>query len=125
MKHPRSLSSRCPRTLPWRLVAGSRVVVAQLIIPPEVEAKIRRKHSLTGQEVREAVIYARDAEARWTKDAEHGRRLMARGSTHKGRPVIAYMDPQNPNDENEGTFVLRTAMTIENPGSGRGERSQA
>ena len=50
---------------------------------------------------------------------------MARGSTHKGRPVIAYMDPQNPNDENEGTFVLRTAMTIENPGSGRGERSQA
>jgi hypothetical protein len=125
MKHTGSLSSRCPRPLPWRLVAGSRVVVAQLIIPPEVEAKIRRKHGLTGQEVREAVVYARDAAAKWLEDDEHGYRLAIRGSTYKGRPVIAYMDPQDPSDENEGAFILRTAMTLENPGSGRRERGQA
>ena len=89
------------------------VVIADLIISPEVEAKIRQKpnHRLTGQEVREAVVYAVDAQARWVEDERHGRRLMVRSSTYKGRPVIAYMIPQNPDDENEGTFVLLTAMT--------------
>jgi hypothetical protein len=126
MKHKGSLSRRHPRPLAWRFVAGSRaVVVAELIIPPEVEVKIRQKHNLTGQEVREALLYARDAVAKWVEDDVYGRRLMVRGSTYLGRPVIAYMKPRNPDDENEGTFILRTAMTIDGPGSGRGERSQA
>jgi hypothetical protein len=89
------------------------VYVAELIIPPTVEAKIRTKpnHNLTGTEVREAVLFAKDTQAGWVEDDKHGRRLMAKGTTYRGRPVIAYMDPLNPNDEEEGTFVLRTAMT--------------
>jgi hypothetical protein len=91
----------------------AKVVIAELIIPPEVEAKIRQKpnHNLTGVEVREAVIYSSDTRARWVEDAEHGRRLQVRGTTYRGRPVIAYMVPQSWDDEEEGTFILKTAMT--------------
>jgi hypothetical protein len=89
------------------------VYVAELIIPAAVELKIGSKpnHNLTAVEVREAVIYARDSQAGWVEDEEHGRRLMVTGTTYAGRLVIAYMDPLNENDEEEGTFVLRTAMT--------------
>ncbi len=99
--------------LAWRPMARSRVVIAELIIPPEVEAKIRQKpnHRLTGDEVREALIYARDAQAKWVEHKVHGRRVEARGTTYRGRPVIAYVDPLDPANEEEGTFVLRTAMT--------------
>lgn len=60
------------------------MVIADLIIPPEVEAKIRSKpnHNLTGTEVREAVVYSADARAKWVDDPVNGRRVMARGSTY-------------------------------------------
>lgn len=105
----------------------ANVVIAELIIPAEVEAKIRQKpnHRLTGQEVREAVIYAADAQAKWVEDETHGLRVEARGSTYLNRPVIAYMVPQNPNDEDEGTFILTTAMATDPPNSGRSGRRQA
>ncbi len=112
-RQSRSLTVRTDGPLAWQAMA--EVVIARLDIPPAVEAKIRQKenHWLTGDEVREAVLLARDAEARWVEDQKNGRRVMARGTTYAGRPVTAFMDPLNPNDENEGTFVLRTAMTIE------------
>jgi hypothetical protein len=90
-------------------VAG--VVVAQLNISPHVEAKINSKHDLTAAEVREAVLYARDAVAEWQEHPRHGLRLVARGTTYAGRPVIAYMTPVNVNDPNEGAFDLKTALT--------------
>ncbi len=72
--------------------------------------KINEKHRLTAAEVREAVVYARDTATEWQEDQEHGRRLVARGTTYRGRAVIAYMTPLNPNDEEEGTFKLSTAI---------------
>lgn len=103
---------RAPRTLACPIVARSRVVVAELKIDPSVEAKIRAKpnHKLTGAEVREAVLYAKDAQAEWQDDEEHGRRLVVRGTTYLGRTIIAYMVPVNENDEDEGTFRLKTAL---------------
>ena len=122
-----SRSGYPPKPIPWRSVVDAEVVVAELIILPHIEAKIKEKpnHQLTAVEVREAVIYAQGSTARWVEDEEHGRRLVVRGRTYRGRPVIAYMDPQNPNDPDEGTFVLRTALTVESPGAGRAERRQA
>jgi hypothetical protein len=96
--------------LAWRLVARSRIVVADLIIDPSVEAKIRRKHGLTGAEVKQAVVYAKDLQAEWQDDPERGRRLVVQGTTYLGRPFIAYMVPLNEHDEEEGTFKLKTAI---------------
>ena len=89
----------------------ARVVVAQLRISPYVEDKINGKHDLTAVEVREAVLYARDASTEWQEHPEHGRRLVVRGTTYMGRPVIAYMTPANDNDPDEGTFDLKTVLT--------------
>jgi hypothetical protein len=89
----------------------ARVVVAQLNISPVVEDKINQKHDLTAVEVREAVLYARDAAAEWQDHPQYGRRLVVRGTTYAGRPVIAYMTPLNQHDPDEGTFGLKTALT--------------
>jgi len=90
-------------------VAG--VVVAQLNISPYVEDKINKKHNLTAAEVREAVLYARDAVAEWQEHPQYGLRLVVRGTTYAGRPVIAYLTRANEDDPDEGTFDLKTALT--------------
>jgi hypothetical protein len=89
----------------------AEVVVAELNISPFVEDKINRKHYLTAAEVREAVLYAHDAVAEWHQHPQYGLRLVVRGTTYAGRPVIANMTPGNENDPDEGTFDLRTALT--------------
>lgn len=90
------------------------VDVAVLIIDPSIEAKIRAKTPpLTGDEVREVVVYSRDAQARWDEDDEHGTRLIVQGTTYAGRPVIAFCMPANPGDPEEGTFILKTALARE------------
>jgi hypothetical protein len=93
-------------------VAGSSVVVAVLIIDDSVLAKIKMKHNLTEQEVREVVMFARDVQLEWQDDEVNGRRLVALGDTYKGRHVIVYMAPLNENDENEGSFRLKTAIAM-------------
>jgi hypothetical protein len=90
----------------------SKVVVATLIIDPQIEAKIREKHKLTAAEVKEAVIYARDAQAEWEDHPDYGRRLVVQGTTYRGRPVIAYLVPLDESDEEEGGFRLRTALSL-------------
>jgi hypothetical protein len=85
--------------------------LAVLIIDPSIEAKIRAKSPpLTGDEVREVVLFNRTAEAAWEDHPVHGRRLVVRGETYAGRRLIAYLMPANEGDPEEGTFVLKTAM---------------
>lgn len=87
------------------------VDVAWVIIDDSIEAKIRAKDPpLTGTEVREATVYAKDSQAGWDDDEEHGLRLVVQGKTYAGRSVIAYLIPLNENDPEEGTFKLKTAM---------------
>jgi hypothetical protein len=89
----------------------TRIDVAVLIIDPSVEAKIRAKNPpLTGDEVREVVLYDRKAQAAWDDDEERGLRLEVRGETYAGRWLIAYLMPVNEDDPEEGTFVLKTAI---------------
>lgn len=87
------------------------VDIAQLIIDDSIEAKIKAKTPpLTPTEVREAVIYAKDAFLAWEDDDTHGSRLVVRGKTRSGRSIIAYLIPLNENDPEEGTFKLKTAL---------------
>jgi hypothetical protein len=89
----------------------ARVDVAVLIVDPSIRIKIGRKDPpLTEDEVREVALYAREAETRWDDNEEHGLRLIVRGRTYAGRPLIAYLLPANLNDPEEGTFILKTAM---------------
>jgi hypothetical protein len=85
----------------------ARVGVAELRIDDSIEAKLRGKSPpLTGGEVREVVLWSRDATTRWDADAKHGRRLIVRGTTYQGRKIIAYLMPLS---EAEGIFKLKTA----------------
>jgi hypothetical protein len=88
----------------------ARIDVAVLIIDPSVEAKIRAKHALTGDEVREVVLYNGNAQAGWEDHPKHGLRLVVKGQTFAGRWLIAYLLPANEGDPGEGTFVLKTAI---------------
>lgn len=94
-------------------MAKSRLVIAVLIIDASIEAKIKEKHNLTPAEVREAVLLDPDVQAEWLPpDEEHPRRrLKVAGTTYLARLVIAYLLPANEYDENEGTFVLMTALS--------------
>lgn len=86
-------------------------LVAVLIIDPSIERKLRTKHApLTGEEVRQALVYRRDVEARWVDDDVHGERLEVRARTYSGIEFIAYLLPANEGDPGEGTFILKTAF---------------
>jgi hypothetical protein len=89
----------------------AKVDVAVLIIDESIEAKINAKiPPLTGAEVREVAIYARDARTNWSPHPVHGLRLVVQGRTYRGRLIIAYLMPLNEHDPEEGTFKLKTAM---------------
>jgi hypothetical protein len=87
------------------------VSIAVVIIDPSIEEKIRTKHApLTGEDVRQALVYARDVEAGWEDDPEHGTRVVAHASTYSGTEFVAYLMPANEGDPEEGTFILKTAI---------------
>jgi hypothetical protein len=88
----------------------ARVVVSNLIIDDSIEAKIRAKRPpLTGAEVREVVLWSRDAVTRWDTKPEHGRRLVVVGTTFLGRRLVAYLMPV---DERESVYKLKTARAL-------------
>jgi hypothetical protein len=89
----------------------ARVIIAELVADDAIKEKIRDKHPpLTFETVREALIYAKDVRAAWVEDEAHGRRVVAEAETYGGTRFVAYMDPLNENDPDEGTWKLRTAI---------------
>lgn len=87
------------------------IIIAEVLCDDAIAAKIRDKHPpLTFSTVRQALIYARDVQARWEEDPEHGRRVVARGRTYGGTPFVAYLSPLSENDPEEGTFKIKTAI---------------
>jgi hypothetical protein len=87
------------------------IIIAEVLCDDAIVDKIRDKHPpLTFPAVRQALIYARDVQAGWEEDEEHGRRVVARGMTYVGTPFVAYLSPLNENDPEEGTFKLKTAI---------------
>lgn len=83
-----------------------RVWISVLVIPPEVEAKLREKHALTGDEVREAILLGAHTRAQWNDHPQYGRRLLVRGTTAAGRPLLATLLPI---DETDGRWECKTA----------------
>jgi hypothetical protein len=87
------------------------VPVAQVIIDASIVAKLQSKHNpLTADEVREALVYGRYSSSGWDDDEVHGLRLVVTTTTLGGVEFTAYLMPLNPNDPEEGTFVLKTAI---------------
>jgi hypothetical protein len=72
-----------------------------------VEAKIRRRRFVTGDEVREACIPDAYDRAGWEDDEEHGRRLLIVCRTAQGRRLKVVLQPI---DVHEGIWRLRTVL---------------
>lgn len=89
----------------------ARIIIAEVVADDAIRQKIRNKHPpLTFETVRQALIYAKDVRAAWVEDQEHGRRVMAEAKTYGETRFVAYMDPLNEHDPDEGTWKLRTAI---------------
>ncbi len=96
----------------------TRIFIAEVVADDATRQKIRDKHPpLTFETVRQALIYARDVRPAWVEDEKHGRRVMAEAMTYGHTRFVAYMDPLNEHDPDEGTWKLRTA--IPEPGLAR------
>lgn len=90
-----------------------RVVLADVRFTEEVEGHILDKHPpLTASKVRQALLYAKDAEANWEDDPDYGRQVAAFATTIDGTYFKAYLHPVNPHDPDEGSFDLNTAFPL-------------
>jgi hypothetical protein len=92
----------------------STVYIAEIRIAAAIDRKIRTKHHVTPEEVREALVLRRDVEARWEKHPVHGERVVALGRTYAHRLILAALYPI---DENDGVWSLMTARSPERRGT--------
>ncbi len=90
------------------------VYIAVIRISPAIEDKIKNKHQVTAAEVREALVLRPDVVAGWEDHPKHGRRVVAFGRTHAGRPILASLFPVDPPD---GVWNLMTARSPQSSGS--------
>lgn len=82
--------------------------IAEVEIPPQTAAKIRQKHDVTPEEVREAVCWGAAEEARWHTHPVHGRRLLAVGTPYHGSyRVLVVLAPL---DRADGRWRCKTAI---------------
>jgi hypothetical protein len=61
--------------------------IAEVLFRPNVAAKIRSKHHVSPAEVREAVCFGAERDARWHVHPKYGERLLVRGETYEGIPI--------------------------------------
>jgi hypothetical protein len=71
-----------------------------------VEAKIRSKHNLTPEVIRDAIAYGAHDHAEWARHPRYGRRLIVWGSDPQGTLVV-YLRPI---DRRDGLWECLTAM---------------
>lgn len=89
-----------------------RFWIAEIQISEEMEAKIRSRRFVTGDEVREACIPDAYDRAGWEDDPEHGRRLLVTCRTAQGRRLKVVLQPI---DVHEGICRLRTVLLPARP----------
>lgn len=80
--------------------------IGEIVITPEVEAKINAKHDVTADEVREAAAFGAAWEARWHSHPVYGDRLLVKGDTYQGRPLLVTLKEL---DETDGRWEYKTA----------------
>lgn len=76
-----------------------------VIIDPGIADKIRVKHNITPEQVREAC--GGHIQARWHVHPEYGWRLLVIGETYEGRVLKMILHAV---DEADGTWRLATAL---------------
>jgi hypothetical protein len=81
--------------------------IADLRISDAMEAKIRDKHRLTGEQVRSACVPDAYDRAGWEAHPAHGLRLLVEGVTWDDVAIKVILQPV---DVREGVWRLRTAM---------------
>lgn len=92
---------------------GRSVYLGFISASPGVIDKIRAKHNITLEEVREALQWPAKAQVAEENDEEHGRRWAAVGSTGQGRLVIAALLPEPPRlGSDADTWMLKTARWV-------------
>lgn len=91
-----------------------RFWIAEIQISDAMEAKIRQRRFVTGDEVREACIPDAYDRAGWEDDPEHGRRLLVICRTAQGRRLKVVLQPI---DVHEGIWRLRTVLLPTQPGA--------
>lgn len=80
-----------------------------VVIPPEIETKLRIEHWLTPGQVREAICWGAHDQASWEEHPVYGERLVVRGTTVETGPIVAYLRPLDPED---GTWECLTAWRL-------------
>ncbi len=84
--------------------------IAVIRFAPGVEAKIKTKHHLTPQRIREAVALGAADCVSWHTDPMYGRRLIATGRDAEGREMDVYLRPV---DRDEEIWECLTAIPME------------
>lgn len=79
---------------------------------PSIRSKVNGKHHVTPDEVREALQWPARAETAWEEHPEHGRRVVALGSTADGREVVAWLLPLPHWDDGTDTWIVKTARWV-------------
>lgn len=87
--------------------------MGRLIIDEETRDKLHRKHSITFEDVVEAIQWPARAQAAWEDHPDYGLRLVAHGSVAAGRDVICVLRPVPDWDDNADTWDVKTARWLE------------
>lgn len=82
--------------------------IGEVEIPPDVAEKIKSKHDVTPDDVREAICWGAADEVGWHDHEVHGRRLLAVGTPyHRSYRIIVVLVPV---DRTDGRWRCKTAM---------------
>lgn len=91
------------------LPVPERFWIAEIQISDEMEAKIRSRRGVTGDQVREACIPDAYERAGWDNDPVHGRRLLVVCRTSENVRLKVILQPI---DVTEGIWRLRTVLRM-------------
>lgn len=83
--------------------------MAELRFDPEVEEKIKTKHQLTVEMIKEAVLCGADDRSGWHNDPKYGLRLFLEGTSSDGTRILVYARPI---DRSDGIWDCVTAWRI-------------
>lgn len=86
------------------------VWIAEVRFSHSVRWKLRVKHGLTPDEIREAVCFGGNKfDGRWNDHPHYGRRLVVRAESYDGVAMIVYLKPLNYID---GIWICKTAWRL-------------
>lgn len=80
-----------------------------LLFDPGTAAKIRDKHQLTEDQIREAVLFGHAEHARYREDTPYGPRLEVIGTAADGTRLKAWLEPA---DRTDGIWRCKTAWKL-------------